>query len=97
MGSAMVRISDQTREALREIAHVEQQSMQAVLEKAVEQYRRKRLFQELDAAYSKLREDPEAWRSLEAERKGWDVTLEDGLPRGERWGENGVPEVQGKK
>jgi len=94
MGSAMVRVSDQTREALREIAQSEQESMQSVLEKAVEQYRRKRLFDELDAAYAKLQEDPEAWRDLQDELKVWDATLGDGLDRGESWGEDGAPEAK---
>jgi predicted transcriptional regulator len=97
MGSAMVRVSDHTHEALREIAHAEQKSMQSVLEKAVEQYRRRRYFEELDAAYVRLQEDPEAWRAIEAERKIWDATLGDGLDRGESWGENGTPEARAKK
>jgi predicted transcriptional regulator len=97
MGSAMVRISDHTRKALREMAHAEQESMQSVLEKAVEQYRRRRLFEELDAAYAKLQEDQEAWRSIEDERKAWDATIGDGLNRGESWGEDGAPEAQAKK
>ena len=69
MGSAMVRVSDHTREALREIAHAEADSMQSVLEKAVEQYRRKRLFEQLDAAYASLQEDPEAWQSRKTNEK----------------------------
>jgi hypothetical protein len=69
--------------------------MQSVLEKAVEQYRRRRLFDELDAAYSKLQEDPEAWRSLQDERRVWDATLVDGLDRGESWGEDGAPKARG--
>jgi predicted transcriptional regulator len=97
MGSATVRISEQTHEALREIARAEQGSMQSVLEKAVEQYRRRRLFEDLDAAYAKLREDSEAWRSIADERKAWDATLGDGLDRGESWGEDGAPEAQARK
>ncbi|HEX3556423.1 MAG TPA: toxin-antitoxin system protein [Thermoanaerobaculia bacterium] len=97
MGSAMVRISDHAREALREIAHAEQESMQPVLEKAVEQYRRRQFFDELDAAYVKLQEDPEAWRAIEDERRAWDATLGDGLDRGEGWGEDGAPEAKAKR
>jgi predicted transcriptional regulator len=96
MASAMVRISDHTREALREIAHAEEESMQSVLEKAVEQYRRRRLFEQLDASYAKLQEDPEAWQSLQDERRVWDVTLGDGLDQGESWGEDGAPKVKVK-
>jgi len=96
MSQATVRISERTREKLREIARAEDRSMQAVLEKAVETYRRKRLFEELDVAYAKLREDPEAWEALEAERRLWDGTLADGLPEGEDWGEDGAPKIKSK-
>jgi hypothetical protein len=58
---------------------------------ATEQHRRKRLFEELDAAYAKLLNDPEAWRLIEEERKAWDTTLGDGLPDGENWREDGAP------
>ena len=97
MASAMVRISDHTREALREIAYAEEASMQSVLEKAVEQYRRRRLFEQLDASYAKLQEDPEAWQSLQDERRVWDATLGDGLDQGDSWGEDGAPKVKAKE
>jgi hypothetical protein len=58
-----------------------------------EQHRRGRLFDKLDAAYAKLQEDPEAWRSLQDERRVWDATLGDGLDRGESWGEDGAPKL----
>jgi len=57
----------------------------------VEKDRRRRLFDELDAAYAKLQEDPEAWRSLQDEWRVWDATLGDGLEREESWGEDGAP------
>ena len=97
MNQATVRISEHTRDTLRELARTEDDTMQAVLEKAVEAYRRTRLFQELDAAYGKLQEDPGAWADVEAERRIWDATLGDGLPEGENWGEDGAPEFQAKK
>lgn len=51
-----------------------------MLEKAVEEYRRKRFLEDLDAAYAELQEDPEAWDAYQAELKVWDATLMDGLP-----------------
>lgn len=39
---------------------------------------------EANAAYARLREDPEAWAELLAERAEWDCTLLDGL-EGEVW------------
>ncbi len=91
MGQAMVRISEQSRETLREIAHSEHETIQAVLEKAIEEYRRKRFFEDLDAAYAKLQEVPTEWEAYQAELRVWDTTLADGLPEGEEWGEDGAP------
>ena len=88
MGNAMVRITAQTREILRELAQAEQGSMQSVLEKAVEEYRRKLFMDALNASYAELRDDPEAWKEVEAERALWDGTLLDGLPEDEVWDED---------
>ena len=85
MGQAMVRISEQSRETLREIAHSEHAKIQAVLEKAIEEYRRKRYIEDLNASYEALRQDPEAWKAEQEERALWDQTLGDGLPQDEIW------------
>lgn len=87
MNQATVRINERTRETLREIARQEHASMQAVLERAVEEYRRKRFLEELNSAYEDLRRDPKAWSEIEAERTVWDATLVDGLPADEVWDE----------
>lgn len=91
MGHAMVRISEQAHQTLREMARTEHDSMQSVLEKAVEQYRRRRFLEDVNAGYLALREDPEAWKELGEERSAWDATLMDGLPEGESWTEEGFP------
>ena len=91
MSDAMVRVSDRTRETLREIARAQQLSMQAVLERAVEEYRRKKFFEALDAEYAELQKDPEAWEAYKSELKVWDATLMDGLDKNEDWGADGVP------
>jgi hypothetical protein len=65
--------------------------MQAVLDKAVEAYRRKLFLEEVNQAYAELREDQEAWEELESERAAWDSTLADGLPERETWGEDREP------
>ncbi len=85
MSDAMVRVSEHTRETLREIAQAQHESMQAVLEKAVEEYRRQRYMESLNAFYADLRKDPEAWEAEKAERALWDKTLMDGLPDDEIW------------
>lgn len=79
MASTTVRITEQTREILRELAEETGESMQDVLARAVESYQRQRFWQRVNAAYSKLRSDPEAWQQELEERAAWDVTLKDGL------------------
>ena len=80
MRQATIRVSERTRETLSVLAHAASQSMGAILEQAVEAYRRQLFLEEVNAAYADLREDSSAWAELEAERAVWDATLEDGLP-----------------
>jgi hypothetical protein len=88
MGQAMVRLNAHTHQVLREMAQADHQSMQAVLEKAVEEYRRRRFLEDVNAAYAALRNDPEAWQEIQAERAEWEA-LPDGLPESEIWTEEG--------
>lgn len=41
--------------------------MRAVLDRALEQYRRQKFLMECDATYAALRQDPEAWAEYQAE------------------------------
>ena len=77
MAGATVRISPAARHALREIASRTGEPMQAILDQAIEAYRRQRLLDEANAAYTTLRNDPEAWRAELEERAPWDGTLAD--------------------
>ncbi|MCU0546333.1 MAG: hypothetical protein MUE44_29900 [Oscillatoriaceae cyanobacterium Prado104] len=54
-------------------------SIQAILEQAIEQYRRQLFLEAADRAYIALRNDSEAWQEEVEERSVWDITLEDGL------------------
>jgi hypothetical protein len=53
--------------------------MQAVLDQAVEEYRRRHFWEHVEAAALDLRRDQEAWGQEVAERHAWDSTLSDGL------------------
>ena len=53
--------------------------MQAVLDEAIERYRRDTFFRDLNESYVRLQSDPEAWKQELAERQEWDGTLLDGL------------------
>jgi hypothetical protein len=63
--------------------------MLQVLDKALDTYRRKVFFEQLNAGYAAMRADPEEWAAELEERKLWDTTLMDGLDPKERWTEDG--------
>ena len=45
--------------------------MEAVLDAAIEEYRRDVFFSELNAGFERLRADPEAWADYQAESDSW--------------------------
>ncbi len=78
MSSSTVRISKESSNILREIAAQEKKSLQAILDAAIEEYRRHRFLQEANKAYSVLKENPKNWKAELEERKQWETTLSDG-------------------
>lgn len=82
-----VRISTRSHQTLRQLADDAGEPMQTVLDKALEQYRRQRFFEECDAAFASLQQDPQAWAEYKQELALWDVTLMDGLDPEEVWTE----------
>jgi hypothetical protein len=80
-----VRISERSQKLLREFASEDKKSMSDLLDDLLEQERRKRFFDELDAAYGELRSDTSKWEEELAERQQWDCTLMDGLDKEEKW------------
>ncbi len=89
MSASTVRIRAASHQRLKELADATGQTMMDVLDKAVEAYRRKLYFEQLNAGYAELRADPKAWAEHLAERKLWDETLMDGLDADEHWTEDG--------
>ena len=79
MGSTTVRISEETRAKLRELAASTGEPMQRVLDRAVDAYRRSRFFADLDSAYASLRADPVAWAEELEERAELEGALADDL------------------
>jgi len=76
------RISEPTREVLRKLAEESGESLQAILDKAVEVYRRQRFLEESNHAFGTLRANAAAWKAEQAEREDWDITVGDGLDKG---------------
>jgi predicted transcriptional regulator len=77
MPSATVRISKGTRETLRDLAAKAGESMQTIMDRAIEEYRRQSFLEQANKAYLALRENPEAWESERRERREWEATLAD--------------------
>ncbi len=77
--ATMVRVSNETREAIRVLSAETGDSMHGVVHKAIEAYRRQLLLDRANEGFAALRKDPDAWREELEERGAWDVTLGDGL------------------
>lgn len=77
MVSTTIRVPSEIREKLRELAEQEHQPMQEIIARALERYRRERMFERADEIYAAM--TPEEWAQEEAERALWDCTLLDGL------------------
>ena len=89
MSHTTVRISSDARDLLREIARNEGRSMQAVMERALEHYRRRQFLDQVNEDWSMVREEPGEWHTVRADRDVLDGTLADGLPADEVWTKDG--------
>ena len=94
-----VRLKEATRQVLRDLARAEGTSMQEVLDLAIEDLRRKRFLEQVNQDFAQLRADDKAWAAERAERRIWDATLLDGLPRDEQpvVRESGAPRKRRRK
>jgi predicted transcriptional regulator len=79
MQSSTVTISSTSHHILQELAARTGESMETILEKAIEQYRRQIFLLQANQAYIALRNNPQEWEAELEERKAWDITLGDGL------------------
>jgi hypothetical protein len=79
--TSIVRISPHAHELLRRLAEEESESMQAVLDKAIERYRRERFLRAANDDYATLQRDPKAWKQELQEREVWEGTSSDGLEK----------------
>ena len=79
MPSVTVRISTKAHKSLKELSDLTGEPMPAVLDKAIEAYRRRQFLQGLADDFARLRQNPKAWRQELEERAQWDATLADGL------------------
>jgi|SRR5580700_859520 hypothetical protein len=85
MSTKVVRVTESSHQMLKELAVQTGRTVVDVLEQALDAYRRKLFFEQMNAGYAELRSDPKAWAEHQAERKQWDATLRDGLDPIENW------------
>ncbi len=93
MATAVVRVTKSTREVLRELAAKSGEPMQTILERAIEEYRRRRFLEETNAAYAAFKQDKAEWEPFQKEQAEWDVTLLDGLDPDEPRRSDGIERI----
>ena len=77
----LVRISPHAHELLRQLAEEEQDTMHAVLDRAIERYRRESFLRAANHELQALKADARAWKHEENERALWEQTAKDGLDK----------------
>jgi predicted transcriptional regulator len=79
MATQMVRLSMEAHCLLAELARESGLSRQAVMDRALEHYRRERMFSAMDEAYARLQSDPAERAHHEREMRDWDGVVADRL------------------
>jgi hypothetical protein len=78
-GSATIRITNESRDTVRELARETGLRQREILDLAVEAYRRQLFLKNANSAFAALRAQPTAWGAEQAERDAWDGALGDGI------------------
>ncbi|MDX2212141.1 MAG: hypothetical protein SFY66_02515 [Oculatellaceae cyanobacterium bins.114] len=79
MPELTITLSNATHQTLIELAETSGETMQTVLDKAIENYRRYVFLMQANQAFATLREDEDLWHEELAERGLWDQTMVDGV------------------
>lgn len=74
-----MKIKPETREAIRDMADRCGTTMQDFLDKLVADQLSRQFFDEMNSAWSEIRNDKSAWAEESSERALWDHTLQDAL------------------
>lgn len=81
MSSFNVRISANSYQILKTLSQGKGQSMQSVVDQAIEDLRRRKLLEETNRAFAVLKADKDAWQEEIEERELWENTLSDGVEK----------------
>ncbi len=72
------RITEKTRNILRVLSNETGNSMQVIIEQAIERYRRHVFLEQSNQAFAALKANTEAWKEEQEKRVLWDNALNDG-------------------
>ena len=81
MSSYNVRISANSYQILKTLSQDKGQSMQSVIDQAIEDLRRRKLLEETNQAFITLKANKDAWKEEIEERELWENTLSDGVEK----------------
>lgn len=76
---AQARIFDSDHALLQELAASTGKQHQEIIHEALEAYHRDRMLDEINAAFSAVKRNDNAWRDEQSERLAWDGTVADGV------------------
>ena len=73
-----IRVTQKIYYEIKTMAREENNTMQYILEKAIEEYKNKKFFFDLKESVVKVKKNPSEWEEELEERKKWESTLCDG-------------------
>ncbi|MBI1976495.1 MAG: hypothetical protein HYS56_03190 [Candidatus Omnitrophica bacterium] len=79
MASNIIRINPASKEIVMGFAKSYRVSLPTMLDRVIEDYRRRRLLEQANTAYEVLKKDPKQWEAYQREMQLWDQALSDGL------------------
>ncbi|MDQ3505876.1 MAG: hypothetical protein M3446_09290 [Actinomycetota bacterium] len=77
--STTIRVSEATRQRAADLAASSGRQMQAIVEEALAAYERALFWESFESGYRRLAGDTDAWDQVQAERRGEEPALRDGL------------------
>jgi predicted transcriptional regulator len=75
--STTIRVSEPTRDRFAKLAQATGRPMSQLVDEAADALERRVFFDQLSTRYEALRDDPQAWSKIEAERKAESNSLRD--------------------
>jgi predicted transcriptional regulator len=84
--STTLRVSTELHHRIAMLANSRGQRMQDIIAQAIDAWEQTLFWEEFDASWERIRNDPEQWAQVQADRAVWDRTLKDGLePDEDEW------------